>query len=503
MRERSDKWFGTPLEAAEIKRRSIHGAAVTLLRRIGVRAMNFGATMILARLLVPGDFGLVAMTAAVIGIAGLLSELTLSNATIRFPDLTHGHASNAFWIKIGITLPMVALVALLAPWVADYYGDPRVRGVAVASSLGFVLNALGSQHTALLRRSMQFAALARIEILSTGLSIAVSLIGATHGAGYWALIGGSLTGAAASSLLLWWHCDWRPSLPAAVPGTGQLLRLALRMSSYNLLAFVAGNLSSLIIGRSWGSAATAQYVRANGFQGLMLHAMWEPVDMIAGPAMVQLSSDPQRMCSYYYKLASLSVMTGLPVAFAALALPAELVSVVFGPQWREAGHLLRLLAIGMLPSLVCHTAGWANDSVSSPVAQMWWGLIGWGAVIVATLLGAHFGVEGMALANSVMLVLVTVPCLLFAFHGTPLRLAPLARALTPPIVAALIAAAASVLLLRALDAAAAPLRLAAGLGLFLLLYVALLLTVFGQRRLIVDTLTQLRPRPEVASRVHA
>lgn len=487
-------WFTARMQADEVKQRSVAGAAATVARRVATQVIQLGATVLLARLLTPSETGLVAMVAAVTGFGGLLADLALTNVTARLPQLTHSQSSNLFWLRLLLSTLVTCIVFVAAPLVSHFYGDPRATAALSVLAIGIVLNALGAQHAALLRRNLRFVVMARVAVASAAVTAGVSVVAALQGLGYWALIAGALAGSTCSLLLLWHGCQWRPSLPR--PGTGTLTLLAegAQLSSFSVLGYISGNISQVVIGRAWGAAEAGLYVRGANLHAQMLAILWAPLDAIAGPAMARLRAEPERMARYYYRVSMLLVTATLPVMFLGVALPLELTRVLLGPQWDSSADVLRWLAAGALPTVVSHTASWVFFSVSSARTVTRWGLIGWPAMILATLVGSPFGPVGIAVALSSTAAVLTVPCLLTAFGGTSIRLATLLRTVTPGLAAAIIAAMPALTLLAQLPKDADILRLVGTMSVFLAIYAGLLLTVFGQRPFFAEILAELLRR---------
>ena len=158
-----------------------------------VLSCRLGSLMILARLLGPKDFGLVGMVTAFTGVLALFRDFGLSSAAVQRTTVTEEQISTLFWINIllGVVLGLIALA--MAPAIAAFYHEPQLFGVTAVLALGFLFNAAGTQHSALLQRQMRFTALAVINVVSLAVGIAIAIYGAKAGYGYWALVSMSVT----------------------------------------------------------------------------------------------------------------------------------------------------------------------------------------------------------------------------------------------------------------------------------------------------------------------
>src|SRR3954470_18591675 len=199
----------------DLGRRSRRGGVV-LLGAQGVRVLGQMATLVvLARLLPPSAFGLLAMVAAIGAVLDLVKEFGLSAATIQKQDITHAQVSSLFWINSGVGAALGVGLFLAAPLLARFYGQPELDGVARWMALGFVLSGLTVQHWALLRRQMRFGAIAGMEMTADLVGFAAAIVLAVEGAGYWALVAQRLLAPAVVLLASWSVCRWRPAFPAA------------------------------------------------------------------------------------------------------------------------------------------------------------------------------------------------------------------------------------------------------------------------------------------------
>src|SRR5690349_490902 len=176
-------------------------------------ALSLGSAALLGRLLTPRDFGLVGMVTTLTGFLAMFSEAGLSTATIQAEGVTHEQTSNLFWINASLGMGMGLVASALAPAIAWFYHEPRLVWVSLLLGLAFPITGLALQHRALLNRQMRFGALARIDVGSMLVSIAVACSMALTGFGYWSLVGMQLAAAASACGLAWRESPWRPGRP--------------------------------------------------------------------------------------------------------------------------------------------------------------------------------------------------------------------------------------------------------------------------------------------------
>lgn len=410
------------------------------LSRIGNQAISLISLAVLARLLTPADFGLIAMVSAVIGIAAVLQDLGISAATIRARTLNHHQSSNLFWINVLAGLLMTGLAALAAPYIADFYGDPRIASLTLLMSAGFILSGLSAQHSALLKRNMHFSTIAKVTLASAIVTALASILGATLALNHIALALGSLAGSFATLLLNWYFCSWRPSAPKRHTNVRPLLHFGGHMTVFGIFGFLANNVHNLIIGRTFGAADAGVFGRAININNLLVGNLRQPLMLVAPPALARLRDDAQQFSSYYYTTCTLAVILAIPIAYIGGILSQETVALILGSQWEKVAPILQALSIAVVPTMVSISTGWVFQSAGNSKLMMYWGIFGWSCTIAATAWGAQFGLQQTAAAISTTAWILVIPNVMVAFSGTPLRLTALIQRLTFSIVSGSIAA---------------------------------------------------------------
>src|SRR5713101_3564035 len=167
-------YFEDHRESKDLGRLALRGGIVSVVMQYGNGALQIAAAIVLARLLAPEDFGLVAIVMVLTSFAPLLIDFGLGDATTQRSKITQGQVSSLFWLSGGIGLAIATVVAACSPLIAWVYREPRLEAIALYSAISFVLFAVTNQHLALLRRTMQFARIAKIQLLSTLAGVAIA-----------------------------------------------------------------------------------------------------------------------------------------------------------------------------------------------------------------------------------------------------------------------------------------------------------------------------------------
>jgi O-antigen/teichoic acid export membrane protein len=477
----------------------VRGGAVTLVSQ-GLRVLlQLGSTAVLARLLTPADFGLVAMVVAIIGLIGLLKDAGLSMATVQRDRIDRAQVSNLFWANVVLSLAAIALTALLIPAIVAYYGEPRLAGVTAALSAAFLLAGLGAQHRALLVRHMRFLSLASVDVLSLAVGVGAAIAAAAVGAGYWSLVVLHLATATAGLAGVWAADPWLPGAPRRGSGVRPLLAFGRDLTAFNVLAYISRTIDNVLIGGLLGARSLGLYIKAYNLLLLPVNQINQPVTSVALPALSRLQHEPERYRRYYHTGLLLITSLGMP-SIAFLFVDAEAVILtVLGEQWREAVPLFRALGPAAFLGTFNVATGWVYLSLGHTGRQLRWQVLGTTVTVTAFVVGLRWGALGVALAYSASNLILRYPALAYCYRGTPVTLGDLGRAIGRPAVASLAAAALLALPRFGLTGwPGGPGGLVLDLVLYGLLYLALWLLLPGGReagRRVRTLLGELRPRP--------
>jgi PST family polysaccharide transporter len=427
-----DCFLRTDQVTGDLKRAAVRGGTVTLIAQAGKLVLTTGATMILARLLTPADFGLVAMVAVIAGFVSMFKDMGLSMATIQREEISHPQVSTLFWVNVALSFAILIVLSALSPLVAWFYDEPRLVGITIALSGVFFLGGLTVQHQALLRRQMRFVALAAIEVtaLLVGIVCAVGL--ALAGAGYWALVLQQVAVALATVAGVWVLCGWRPGRPRRGTGVRPMLAFGGNLTGFSVLNYVARNTDKLLIGWRYGPGATGLYAKAYQLLLLPIRQINAPISAVAIPTLSRLQAEPERYRSYYCNAMTLLAYITTPLIVVMFVLADEIITLLLGDQWIGAARIFRVLAAAAVGQPISNANGWIFISLGQTRRMLRWGMIAAPLFVIAFVIGLRWGAFGVATGYAACAVLLRFPGYLFAFRHSPLNLADLIGATWRP-----------------------------------------------------------------------
>src|SRR5215469_7524163 len=314
----------------DLKEKAIRGGFAKVCAQAANFVLRLGSVMILARLLSPRDFGLVGMVTALTGVLGLFRDFGLSSAAIQRTNVTEDQKSTLFWVNMLVGGILAVLTLFMAPAISAFYHEPRLLGVTAALGAGFLFNAAGVQHGALLQRQMRFTAVAVVDTLAQVLSIAVGIGMALRGYGHWALVGMTLMAPLASTIGMWVATAWIPGLVRTWDGIRSMMRFGGTITLNSLVVYIGYNLEKVLLGRYWGADVVGIYGRAYQLTNIPTDNLNSSIGGVAFSALSRVQDDPQRLKSYFLKGYSLVLALTLPITLVCALFANDAILVLLG-----------------------------------------------------------------------------------------------------------------------------------------------------------------------------
>jgi len=482
-----DKAFGTLSAGGELKRRSVRAGTITAGAQAVVFVIRFGSTAMLARMVTPGEYGLVAMAAVVTGFATLFKDAGLTAAVIQKKELRREQASNLFWFSGALGLLLALLLLLSASLVANLYSEPRLKEIMMVMASVFIFGGFTVQHQALLRRQMRFTALALIQVVSVLVGVITAIVMARLEFGYWSLIGLLVVTAFVNLIGVWFALRWRPGLPRKGVGTCELLGFGGNVLTFNIVNYLSRKADNLLVGIYCGAGPLGLYDKAYSLLLLPISQFNAPMNAVAMPALSRVRQDRDRFNRYFLGYVRLTASFGIPVLACCALFADEIVLLWLGADWLEAIPLFRYLAVAAVLGALTNPMGTLLVSLGLTKRFRHIGFVTAFVIVSSFAIGLAFGVEGVAIAYSIAMVVLSVPIWIWALHGTPVRPGKVFCATLPSFGATALAAGAVALVSWLLDGFNAYWWSAAiGATVFFVIFAAVLLWGFREWSFFLD-----------------
>jgi PST family polysaccharide transporter len=402
------------------------------------------STIVLARLLTPADFGLIAMVASIMGIAELVRDFGMTGAIIQARDMSERLWRSVMWLSMGIGIILSIALALCAPLVALLYNEPKLVELTLFMAPGLFISGLAMPLQARATKELRFVTLAALDAGSMAGGVVVGIITALLGWGVWALVAMAMGNFFVRLVVLWIVVKPKFGPPKIVRETWSLVSTGGSIFGAELLGYAEKNLDNVIIGAQLGPAALGQYSRGYALFLLPLQQMNGPLGRVALPVLSALRDDADRYRRYIRSAALVIGYLTLPTYAVAAGVAQPLVLLLLGPGWEVAGTIFALLAIAGFAQAIGRLRTWLYISLGRSHRQFVYDLVARPIVIAGFFFGIWWGgIYGLVLTYGALSILLLVPGFAFAMRGTFMRGRDVYAPLIRPFIMAVLACGAS------------------------------------------------------------
>lgn len=375
------------------------------------RVLDFVITAILAHLLTPVEFGLVAMVTVFTSFVGVFTDAGFRAALVQRQELTEDHLSSVFWTNLAVGIALTGLAVLAAPQVAAFYEEPILRPLTMLIGVNFLIGAFPVVHLAMVQREMDFRALGMVEIMAVLTAGAVAIPMALSGFGVWSLAAQMLVYAFAFAVGLWIVHGWRPRRRFVSRAVGDLLGFSGNLLGFNVFNYWIRTADDLLVGKFVGSAGLGVYTRAYATMLLPTGDISGIVGQAMFPALSRIQDDLERVKAVYLQANRVIGLLTIPAMCGLFVVARPFVLSVFGSQWEAVVPVLQVLCFVGVKQPIGSTTGWIYQSQGRTDLQLRWGLFAGVVTLAAFGVGIIWGVMGVAVAYVVRSYLLWYPAI--------------------------------------------------------------------------------------------
>jgi O-antigen/teichoic acid export membrane protein len=353
---------------------------------------------VLARLLSPEDYGLMAMVAVVLGFAKIFTDMGINSAYVQRQNVTREQRSSLFWLNLAISGALTLLLFFCSPMIAEFFGDDRLTPLLMLAASIFVIIALGQQVRMTAEKALDFRNVALTEIAAAIAGFAVAVSAAFAGLGVYALIWGAIVNAASVTALAWLFLarGWRPMLRFQWADVRSFLAFGGALVANNIVNEINRSIDLLLGGRMLAANALGFYSlpRQIVFQ---VQGLVNPIITRVGfPLIAQVQTDAPKVRAIYLKTLNMTAATNAPLYVGIAFFAPEIVSIMLGDKWSTATDLLRLLAISGFLRATGNPAGSLLLGMGRADLSLKWNLAMLCLVPPVLWLGSYYGTQGLA-----------------------------------------------------------------------------------------------------------
>jgi polysaccharide transporter, PST family len=426
------------IEAAALKRRTVHGGVATFIAQGCRILLRLASQIFIARLLVPADYGLVAMVYPILALLQLVGELGLGQVAVVHRDISSAEVSTLFWLGLLTNTALAMLLALASPLIAELYHEPRLVAVTLILAALLPVASLTTQHIALLNRDMRFGALAVLDFVPPALGLATGITAARFGWGYWSLIGVAIAETFGTLVVTWSFSRWWPSLPSYSARIWSLVRFGTHITVYNLANYVTVSVDHILLGATQGAIALGLYDRGYKLVVQPLLQLTAPISRVAVPLLSRLGPTDVRYRRAYLDMVSAMLLIGTPGILVGMVTAKTLVVFLLGRQWEAVAPIFAWFCFGGLASPIYSSTFWLFVTQGRTSQQTYYVTVTSVISVLCFIAGLPWGAVGVSAGAALSFVFLTTPLVCWGATRTDaVKLSDLAGALLPFVIAAL------------------------------------------------------------------
>ncbi|WP_158210640.1 lipopolysaccharide biosynthesis protein [Myroides phaeus] len=328
-----------------LRNKTINGVIWSAIQSIGTKIIQLLITIIIARVLMPEDYGLVGMLFIFIALGNVIIDAGFSQALIRKENVSEIEYSSVFYFNVIMGLFIYIVLYFFAPLIADFYNEPILLDISRLSFLIFPISACGVVQYTKLSREINFKLLAKISLLATFISGFLGIVMAYLDQGVWSLVWQSLVFSIIQVALYWWYSKWKPLFVFSLKPISNLISFSLSLLSTNVLIVVFNNLYTLIIGKVYNVDTVGYYNQAKRFEEIPTQTLTTIIQKVSFPILSQLQSDDVKLKSGYRKVINMAVYLNFPLMIMLIVVAEDLFTVLLGAKWILAVPYFQLLCL--------------------------------------------------------------------------------------------------------------------------------------------------------------
>lgn len=474
------KTLETSAVRASLGARSARGGLVTVVAQVYSLLLKLAVGAVLGRLLAPEEFGLLAVGMLVSDAAVILRDFGLSTSIIQRESLTNEQLDRLFVWSLLLSLLTGGAIALTGEPLALFFGEPRLTIITPWLGLTMFIAGLGIVPLNLLKRQLKLDLVGANTVISATIGATVAIALAFAGWGVKALIAQALIATSVSTLIAWWNAGWHPTGIGRKAEMKSIFTQSAGAGGAHFLNYAARNLDNVIVGRLVGMGPLGHYTRAYQFT-LVPPQFVQAISAVAVPALSRLQQEPARFRDAFMSMHRAVMFLTLPPLVAMVALGPEITRTLLGPNWGEAGELLRVLGLGALVLSTGTAVGWTVAALGQTGRQFVSNLVSMVLMLLSYLIGSQWGAMGVAWGGLVGAIAARAFGMHYGLAKSPIRPADISATMARSLMASAAAGVAGFAAVTLVSGQEAVLRLCVGSAVFLAGWAGVWLALPGGR----------------------
>ena len=332
-----------------LRHKTIHGVGWSFIDNISSSGITFLVGLVLARLLTPEEYGIMAIIAIFIAVSNSIIDSGFSNALIRKTRIERIDYSTVFYFNLTVSILIYVLLYLAAPVISVFFKEPVLVEVIRIIGLVLIINALAIIPRTRFVRDVDFKTQTKVSLISSISSGVIGIGMALGGMGVWSLVGQQISRQFLNTLFLWVYSKWHPVWEFSMKSFKELFGFGSKLLLSGLLDTIYKNIYYIIIGRFYTSAQLGQYTRAEQFNMIFSSNLTSVVQRVSYPVLSSIQEEPERLREAYRKVIKITMLITFACMLGLAAVAKPLILILIGEKWLPAVYFLQIICFsGML-----------------------------------------------------------------------------------------------------------------------------------------------------------
>lgn len=321
------------------------GVAWSTAEKVCSMLLQMVVSIIVARLLAPEDFGVMAILTFFTAVALVVVDSGFSQTLLRKKAPSGDDYKSVFVFNLAVSVALYLVSVAISPLLANYYNLPIITRIAPALFLLLPLNALGIIQNTRLSREFRFGVLSRINFTASLVAGGVAVAVALCGGGAWALVAQRLAQMATRTILLWWRGDWRGEGRFSRTAIGEMAPFSFRLMSTDIISALYNNVAQLFIGKVYSTNTLGFFNQAQKVKDLTVQSAVQSVQTVTYPALAKIKDDAEKFAESFRKVLLINIFIMAPVAVGMSAVAEPLFRVLLGEKWLATVPYFEVIAL--------------------------------------------------------------------------------------------------------------------------------------------------------------
>ena len=343
------------IEENNMKNKVILGLTWKLIEKTGAQGIQFIISIILARLLLPEEYGIIALITIFLNIANIFIQSGFSSAIIQKKEVDEVDCDSVFYFNLIISIIAYFILYMLSPIISDFYKNPILSSVLRVQSITLIIGGLNAIQNAIIQRKMQFKKLFIVSLVAIIIQGLVGIFMAYKNYGVWSLVISNLVGSIVTTIILWFITSWRPKLNFSIIRLKSMFKFGSRLLLSSLIDIIYNNLYSLIIGKKYDQEMLAYYNRGQNIPNILVTNINSSIDGVLFPALSTYQDDKKGMKMLVRRSIVTSSFIVFPIMFGLFAISKPLTIILLTDKWIDSVPFMKLSCI-MYAIWPIHTA---------------------------------------------------------------------------------------------------------------------------------------------------